>query len=314
MPTSKALLDAIIKTYADASLTLLQRIVEKEARGTRTAFERALLADIAEVVADLDVKAGAWLQEAVPQFYLEGMQQNLDTLNKLGIDVAKQATITKVHESAIKVLVENAFDDLTTANHAVGRKVRDNLRRIGLDAVTTKVSTGQTVRETAKGIRERLAAEGLKSVQGMRLEAYASMVARSTSAEAGNRGRINQGTELGYDLVRMSSHASPCPICAKFEGRIYSVSGKSREYPPLYGTAFRGGYASIHPNCRHVFNVYIPALADERETDLAKSNRPFVDDRTERQRTAYLEAQAKRRQARARRLERERKRLEAVTS
>lgn len=305
--TSKQLVGRIIKTYADASLTLLQRIVEKQARGTRTAFERALLQDVAQVVADLDVKAGAWLQEAVPQFYLEGMQQNLDALRELGVDVAKQATITKVHESAIKVLVENAFDDLTTANHAVGRKVRDNLRRIGLDAVTTKVSTGQTVRETAKGIRERLAAEGLKSVQGMRLEAYASMVARSTSAEAQNRGSINSGTELSYDLVRMSSHNSPCPVCAKFENRIYSVSGKDKNYPPLYGTAFKGGYASIHANCRHRLSSWVEPLADDPEGDRARSSRPFVDDRTERQRTAYLEAQARRREARARKL----KKLEA---
>ena len=312
MPTSKQLLDAIVKTYADASLNLLQRIAAKEARGNRMAFEQALLDDVFKTVAALDLKAAAWLQEAIPQFYLEGMQQNLDALRELGVDVAKQATITKVHESAIKVLVENAYNDLSVAHHEVGRKVKDSLRRIGLDAVTTKVSTGQTVRETAKGITEKLAAEGLKSVQGMRLEAYAELVARSTTREATNRGAINQGTELGYDLIQMSSHASPCPICAKFEGRIYSVSGKSKDYPALYGTAFKSGYANIHPHCRHVFTVYVPSLADNAEKDKVRSNKPFTDDRSEKQRTAYLEAQAKRRQARARKLEREQKRLEAA--
>lgn len=312
MPTSKELLNRLVKTYADASLNLLRSIAAKEARGNRTAYERALLADIAETVSALDKFAGEWLQEAIPQFYLEGMQSQLDHLHELGENVPLYAEMTRVHKAAINVLVDNAFDDLTTASAQVGRKVRDNLRRIGLDAVTTKVSTGQTVRETAKGLLERLQAEGLKSAAGMRLEAYAELVARSSTREATNRGAINQGTELGYDLVQMSNHASPCPVCAKFEGRVYSVSGKSKEYPSLYGTVFKSGYANIHPHCRHVLNTYIPALADDPEGDRAKSTRPFVDDRTEQQRTAYLEAQAKRRKARARKLERDKKRLEAV--
>jgi hypothetical protein len=57
------------------------------------------------------------------------------------------------------------------------------------------------------------------------------------------------------------------------QGRVYSISGKDKRFPPL-NKAFSGSYANIHPNCRHTLTPYIEAFQDV-EKDMAYSNRPF---------------------------------------
>lgn len=296
----------VAELYQQAATDIMQTIAAKHEQGRIAHYEQALLADIKSITDKAGGKAKKYFKEAVPKRYLEGMQQNLQALAGQGaVPIDTQAQLTQVHQSAVNVLIDNAVGQLEDAANQVGRRVQDAIRTAGLNAVTTKTTTGQTVRQTAQALRETLAAQGIKAVGGMQLDKYADLVARSTTREATNRGAINQGTELGYDLVQFSSHASPCPVCAQFEGRVYSVSGSTSEYPALYSTAFKGGYANIHANCKHVVNTYVPALADDPEGDKRRSNEPFEDSRTEKQRAAYLEAQRKRAKARAEAAKRE---------
>lgn len=64
--------------------------------------------------------------------------------------------------------------------------------------------------------------------------------------------------ELGCDLVEVTAHSGARPEHALWQGKIYSLSGKSKEYPHFrtatgYGTgAGLGGW-----NCRHSFSPYI---------------------------------------------------------
>ena len=105
---------------------------------------------------------------------------------------------------------------------------------------------------------------GVKTRRGvMRLEAYAALVARSTTAEAQNAAKLERAQEYGCDLVRFTKHAPCCAKCAQFEDRLYALtaeaaggkykgpSGEALSFPLLYDTAFVSGYDNIHPNCRH---------------------------------------------------------------
>lgn len=47
------------------------------------------------------------------------------------------------------------------------------------------------------------------------------------------------------DLVEVSSHNTDCDICKEFEGKVYSISGKHKEYPKLERKP------PFHPGCRH---------------------------------------------------------------
>lgn len=295
--------DALILAYRTAYLELLERIKRLDPNSGTAAYERSILRELGRILDELDAKALEWAREAIPAAYLEGMGSSLAELRALEQPVPAAPNLTLLHRQAVAVLVENATAELLEAHRMVGRRMRDRLREVGLEAVTRKLTQGRTISQTARDLKERLAAEGFTGVvdsrgRNIRLDYYAETVARSTTAEATNRGTLNQLTELGYDLVKITEHRNPCPICARYQGRVYSITGKNPRYPRLFGTAF-GEYANIHPRCRHRLAPYLPHLADDPEGDLERSNRPFEDDRSERERRAYERGQKQRAEVRA---------------
>lgn len=153
----------------------------------------------------------------------------------------------------------------------VGRRVDDPWRRIALEELGRGVVALDTRRQVSANLVARLVDEGVADAvtgfvdsAGRRwsLERYAAMVARTTTREATSRGTVNRMGEHGLDLVEVSSHANPCPICEEFDGNTYSLSGDSPGYDTL------DELAPWHPGCIHVLT---PAGADlgEFERELA---------------------------------------------
>lgn len=99
----------------------------------------------------------------------------------------------------------------------------------------------------------------------------------------------------GEDLAIMSIHGSTCPECAKYQGRVYSISGRNRRFPKA--PPFFFGTEGVHKGCGHTFSSYIDGVTDPMleytlsvhplknsqygRNIVAFSNRPFVDDRTD---------------------------------
>lgn len=97
------------------------------------------------------------------------------------------------------------------------------------------------------------------------------------------------------DLVIMDAHGSVCPECAKYQGRVYSISGKSSKFPKVPSFYFTTG--CVHEGCSHSFWPYIDGVNNPDlsytlsvhplqnkhygKNIVVFSNRPFVDDRTD---------------------------------
>lgn len=114
-------------------------------------------------------------------------------------------------------------------------------------------------------------------------EAYAQTVIRTNMAQAAAETQLARMDELGEDLVEVSSHLGSRPEHAPFQGRIYSVSGRSTQYPPLsdtgYGTATGiGGY-----NCRHVLYPYFPGTKKTfHPQDAARNDVAYINSQRQR--------------------------------
>ena len=96
--------------------------------------------------------------------------------------------------------------------------------------------------------------------------------------------------KLGTDLVEMSSHGATCSECAKYEGRVFSLTGKDSRFPVLPEQVKQ--YGGIHTGCRHTFHPFVYGVSTSLcggKNIIAYSNRPFVDNRTEEQRKRYEE-------------------------
>lgn len=106
---------------------------------------------------------------------------------------------------------------------------------------------------------------------------------------------INDAAYFKTDLIRMDVRGAVCSECAKYQGRVYSISGKSRKFPKLPDYFFT--QQAMHEGCSPYFVTYIDGVNDpdldytlsvhplknkRYGRDIVTfSNRPFVDDRTE---------------------------------
>lgn len=104
-----------------------------------------------------------------------------------------------------------------------------------------------------------------------------------------------QAADLRTDLLIMSVQGSVCSECARYQGRVYSISGQSNMFPRLPATIAKTGV--VHKGCTHQFFPYIHGSTNPKmdytlmvhplkdksfgRNIIAFSNRPFVDDRTE---------------------------------
>lgn len=179
--------------------------------------------------------------------------------------VDTKSAFSGVHGAAIEVLAANLEGNLRYAEEFVGRRVQGTLRQIAIERVGVQVAAGQGPAEQRRDLVERLRAEGLtafvdKRGRRWRLEAYASMVTRTTTREAASVGMKNRLIEHGKDLVMISEHRHACPICKAYQGKTYSLTGTSKNYPHL------DRLPPFHPNCRHVL---LPARVSFEQMEAA---------------------------------------------
>ena len=106
--------------------------------------------------------------------------------------------------------------------------------------------------------------------------------------EEGNRTRENQLVSYGYDLVEVPEHHPTCERCAIFQGRVYSISGNDKRFPPL-SVIYEEGTHRIHKNCRHVVVGWVEGAYTPQEIEevIRRSNRPFVDPRSEEEKKLF---------------------------
>lgn len=74
-------------------------------------------------------------------------------------------------------------------------------------------------------------------------EYYAELLARTRTRDAQSAASVQASLDYGVDLIQVSDHNTTTEICMKYEGQIFSISGKTPGYERL------GEIAPFHPNC-----------------------------------------------------------------
>lgn len=90
-----------------------------------------------------------------------------------------------------------------------------------------------------------------------------------------------------HDLVILSKRTICCSECAKYQGRVFSLTGKDTRFPLLPQQFFETG--KFHEGCSCGCTLYFDDLesASALKKAIEYSNRPFVDDRPASAREAY---------------------------
>lgn len=96
----------------------------------------------------------------------------------------------------------------------------------------------------------------------------------SQANQARNRLLMQRMDEWEWDLVFVDAHFGARPSHAEWQGKVYSRSGRSTEYPPLVEST---GYGTVTglcgANCYHYMTPYVPGYSELQDMDYSEQER-----------------------------------------
>lgn len=311
-------LNKLIEIFLKAETDIINEIGRLRSQGLVDYHAVAALERIQSILRKME--NDSW--EYVPQMIEKQFYARVPEARKIVEPVEKHiagynnaAELTGEQYGIIQQLTNNLMGEITDAtivaistlqSAILGRIEPDIYRQVGLEQVALMQAKGQGINKSVPEFVEALRREGVtafvdKAGRNWSLHTYCSMVARTTSRQAEVLAVLTADPE--HDLYKISSHNTACPICAPYEGRVYSRSGKDPDFPPLamaFGKIDPNGaddlsntWLNIHPNCLHVLMAWTPAGRSETEIQKIKDfsnpvKNPFsIDPRSQKEIEAY---------------------------
>ena len=272
-------------------------------------------------------EAEEWTDEELPTAYLRGVEAGnaggrlagataiagAFAATPLNPDVAPMAISPRAaeilsnypeHHTIYSTFQRAAYTDFDNMRTPIIRQHSDRIREINILAGESsyREATQFTRREMSQELMNRFSNEGVTGVmyrdgRTMSIEGYSEMVARSQTGNASRVAHMNRSQEYGLDLVQISSHFPTSNLCEPWQGRVYSISGNSDQYPPL-DDAIAGGL--YHPNCLHFESSYIPGTSELPDKEMSRTENREKYEAKQRQRYNERQTRAwKRREASA---------------
>ena len=142
----------------------------------------------------------------------------------------------------------------------------------GTAAVVTGAESLQTaVRDTIKQLsREGIPAFVDKAGREWSPEAYVRMDIRTTAANTARQAQFDRCRQYNIKLIQVDSHRGARPLCALFQGHIFSLdgtsgsctdgSGRKIDYTPLSSTSYGEPAGLFGINCGHNPYPFIPGI------------------------------------------------------
>lgn len=281
MKGSGAALGSIYASAAADVLSELKSMSPEDYTTTRAGQSRW---KIGQIVSALNFNARKWVDESIPRAYRTTAQSASRRCLVLGGQQSKRFN-TERHEKAASKLADSTFKDLYKANNSILETAGKYLATLGFsksrmdaylmqafdskelegwidDLIGDASLTGESRTSVYAQIRDRL----LDKVKGKdfieingrnyNLRNYAELVAGYRMREAATEATLNSAAEYNHDLVEIPDDGNPCVICAEIQGKVYSISGDSDDYPELTDDIT----PPIHPWC---FPRHMRVLTDQ---------------------------------------------------
>jgi hypothetical protein len=291
--TTEQLTDQLIAMYSEASFFLREHIRSLE-EGLTKKRKQQLLKQIQNILMDLSENAAQTSREIIETSYQNGATEAIKQLVNQGMseDFIEPTIRTVIHKEAVQAILDETFYRILEANDNMLEDVKDRIEDITKRANSRSLIQGVSRRQATKdAVAELLESDitGIIAKNGARIPAdkYMANVIHFNMRKAHVEGSLNKSTDVGIDLVYVNRVGITCDICAKYQGRVYSVSGKDGRFPRLEA---RPPY---HGHCVHNLTPWVEEYHDELDVKktIRDSNKPFTDSRTEADIRKYEETQ-----------------------
>jgi len=218
-----------------------------------------------------------------------------EPLYQEAVQMGSLASVPAMHTSAALIGILNTYEQqaLDTLN-LVNTTMLKQSQQVYLDVLNKTVgkllggviTPQQALRQTVSEWAQR-GIPALIDKAGRRwgVEGYVSMVSRSTSQNVANGMQDERMREYKVDLCEVSSYPGARPKCFQDQGKIYSLSGKHRKYPPLSSTSYGEPDGLFGINCSHIRYPYIEGLSTQRyfpHADIEENRRIYKQSQQQR--------------------------------
>lgn len=282
--------EALVRVYKDAYMEVVNQLKRQLERGLSTRHAEALIQDIQEIIRQLDEYTYDWLVANVPLAYEIGSETAVQKLAQYGLPNIS-VSFGAVHLEAVRAIVVDTFQSVAGATKMMEQTLIRTLRDSSKGIFQRGLVTGETRRRLTKELMLDLAGKGFTYFEDEKgryiklkdyidfiaedswvgfvdaagrkwdLLNYTEMLTRTKTAEAVSRGTENRLTENGLDLVYIVTSPACDDWCMFYAGKVFSISGTSKKYPPLR-EAPNGG-TPFHPRCRCREAPFIEKFEDE---------------------------------------------------
>ena len=212
----------------------------------------------------------------VDEAYMRGVLQaetELGELEQSGLFQAAPGS-TVVKDAAVTALASEGVTTMHRVHANILRRTEDAWRSIVKDAAGFTSTGAMTVQQATQRAFTRMARDGMgffvdDAGRKWGLDTYAHTVVRTATTRALLAGHTDTMLDRGIDLVVVSSHPRPAPVCAPYERKVLSLTGKFPRGTHRIGDSIVRVEATLsdarahglgHPNCRHRWSAYIPGI------------------------------------------------------
>lgn len=180
-------------------------------------------------------------------------------IDAAGPDVATDpriAAIWKTWEGKTKTAIEKMGMTLINQSQEIYIKtIESTTARVLMGALSGRDAIAESAATwSQKGIPALVDRSGKEWT----VEAYAQVVTRSNFRNVVTETQFERMNEHGLDLVEIDSHAGARPLCAPYQGKVFSLRGETKGYPTLSSTSYGDPAGLFGCNCGHNMYPYIP--------------------------------------------------------
>ncbi|MDZ4785564.1 MAG: phage minor capsid protein [bacterium] len=276
---------ALIRIYKEAEQDIIAKIAKTDF--LKRADKEKTLKQIQNILAGLYEPTQTSIFEGTKSEYDSGVKEVQKALEKVDFKggfslVDKKATqfvlenLKDIQETAfndVKQVLSNSYLNIQSSLNLISRQVKNEQATEIANQLTNKIARGQVLGTSRKQISKRLAdlltekgITGFNYVtekggqRNLSLSAYVEGLTRQTLINSRASAVVSTALEMGQDLLKISTHSNPSPMCSPWGGKIISITGKTPGYPLLSEALFNGDYkrGGIHWRfCRHSLTIYI---------------------------------------------------------
>lgn len=257
---------------------------------------------LSEYGLEMNGKIEGNIAAALKNYDLQAVKDKYNQVNTVMQYKAKQAYVSGINSVADKLLrkEQKALEN--------SQEYLDILGKNAMATVLGEKSRTEAIRETI----EEMSKKGIpafvdKTGREWSPEAYVDMDIRNTAKNAALAAEFASLDELRQDIILVSSHSGSRPLCAPYQGKLYSISGKSGTitdakgktytYTPLSETSFGKAAGLFGINCGHRMRGVSDGTFINREKEYGEEETSEEYRKVQRQRAMEREVRKKKTEA-----------------